>query len=390
MRAKMTNFNIAPNRRKTLSIKWTQYDRDILPMWLADMDFPAPKAILNALHKQVDHGILGYELPDRAFNEVVARRMESLYGWKVNPDWVIYTPGVNNGYNIAARAFCSPRRGYVIQTPVYNEFHDAETKVGIPKRVAPLAKLTRGNKLRYEADTDALKKATRGAGIFLLCHPHNPVGKVYSRGELTRMAEICIGNNAIIVSDEIHAEILLGGATFKPMASLSQEIANHAVTLISASKACNVPGLSAAFAVIPNEELRRKFYAVAEGMSYEVSILGLTAARVAFSGKSDPWLGELRRYLTSNRDFLADYVTQNMPGVRTTVPDATFLGWLDFTETEIDGSPFEFFKSKAKVALSDGKKFGKESAGFARINFGAPRAILKEGLDRMKRAMDSI
>ncbi|MCE7859764.1 MAG: aminotransferase class I/II-fold pyridoxal phosphate-dependent enzyme, partial [Chloroflexi bacterium CFX2] len=164
----------------------------------------------------------------------------------------------------------------------------------------------------------------------------------------------------------------------------------HTITLISASKACNVPGLSAAFAIIPNAELRRKFHAAALGMSYEVSILGLTAARVAFSGKADPWLKELRRYLTANRDFLVDYVAKYMPNVRATIPDATYLGWLDFTQTGIDGSPFEFFKEKAKVALSDGKVFGREGIGHARINFGTSRKILKEGLEKMRRALEHL
>lgn len=386
----MTNFNVTPNRRDTLSVKWTLYSKDILPMWIADADFPAPKAIRDALHRQVEHGVLGYEEPSRAFNEIVARRMNSLYGWKVNPDWIICTSGVNNGYYIAARALCSPRKGYAIQTPVYNHFHELGESNRIPKRIAPLAKLTQGNKLRYEVDYDALKKALKGAGMFLLCHPHNPVGKIFSRGELTQMARLCIEKDVTIVSDEIHAEILLGGAKFKPLASLSKEIADKTITLIAASKACNVPGLAAAFAIIPNEELRKKFHAAALGMSCEISILGLTASRVAFSGKVDSWLAAMRRHLTSNRDLLVDYVTRYMPDVRATVPDATYLGWLDFTQTEIDGSPFEFFLSKAKVALSDGKKFGEESAGFARINFGTSRMLLKEGLDRMRRAMGGL
>lgn len=387
----MSNFNITPNRRNTINLsKWTTYPKDILPMWVADADFPAPKAILNALHKQVDHGVLGYEEPSRAFYEIIARRMEALYGWKVNPDWIVYTSGVNNGYFIASRFLCSPRKGYVVQTPVYNHFHDLGTSNRIPMRTAPLAKLTRGNKLRYEVDYDALRKAVKGAGMFLLCHPHNPVGKIYSRGELTQMAKICIENNVPVVSDEIHSEILLGGAAFKPLASLSKEIAENTITLVAASKACNVPGLAAAFAIIPNDELRKQFFAAAIGMSFEVSITGLTATRVAFSGKVDSWLADMRRHLTSNRDLIVDFVAKNMPGVRTTVPDATYLAWFDFSQTEIDGSPYEFFLSRAKVALSEGKNFGKEGAGHVRINFGTSRARLKEGLERMKRAMESL
>jgi cysteine-S-conjugate beta-lyase len=386
----MTNFNIIPDRRKNINFgKWTFYPKDILPMWLADMDFPAPKAILDALHKKIEHGVLGYEWPSRKFYEVIAERMKNLYGWDVNPDSILYTAGVNNGYNIAARVLCGDKKGYVIQTPVYNEFHDMEKNVNIPKRVAPLAKVTHGNRLDYEVDFDALKKAVRGAGMFLLCHPHNPVGKVFSGRELRQMAKICIENKVPIVSDEIHAEMLLGNSKFTPLASLSKEIAKNTITLISASKSCNVPGLSAAFAIIPDEKMRKQFFEVGFGMSYEVSSLGLTASQVAFSGKADSWLKELRRHLTANRDFLVNYVSQNMPNVRTTIPDATYLGWLDFTETGIE-KPFEFFLENAKVAFSDGKIFGKGGEGHVRINFGTSRAILKEGLEKMSKAMKSI
>lgn len=386
----MTNFNVIPDRRKTVnSSKWTRYPKDVLPLWLADMDFPTAPQIRTALRQQVD-GVLGYEIPSVAFNECISRRMKRLYDWDIDPEAIVYTAGVNNGYNVAARILCSSTRGYVIQTPVYNEFQDTRDKTGAPQITAPLAKRTKGRRIGYEVDFDAFRKKVRKAGIFLLCHPHNPVGHIFSRAELMKMAEICIENRVPIVSDEIHSDILLGGATFTPLASLSPEIAKHTITLISASKAFNVPGLSCAFAVIPDATLRKKFYDAAYGMSYEVSTLGLTAARVAYSGNADSWLRQLRRYLTANRDFLVDYVTRNMPGVRMTVPDATFLGWLDFTQTEIDGSPFEFFRQKAKVALSDGGIFGREGAGHARINFGTSHTVLAEALERMKEAMSKL
>lgn len=386
----MTNFNVVPDRRKTINIsKWTLYPKDILPLWLADMDFPSAPQILDALHEQAAHGALGYEMPSIAFFEIVSRRMKRLYGWDVAPEAVVYTAGVNNGYNIAARILCSRARGYLIQTPVYNEFQDAEKKTGVPLITAPLAKKVKGNRISYEVDFDAFGRKVKKAGMFLLCHPHNPVGHIFSRSELMKLAEMCIENKVTIVSDEIHSEILLGGAGFTPMASLSREIAKHTITLISASKTFNVPGLSCAFAIIPNADLRQKFYNTAHGMSYEVSTPGLVAARVAYSGRADSWLRQLLRYLTANRDFLVDYVTRYMPGVRTTIPDATYLGWLDFTQTDIAGSPFEFFKKNAKVAFSDGKIFGEGGEGHVRINFGTSRAILKEGLERMRKAMSN-
>ncbi|MBE0682551.1 MAG: putative C-S lyase [Anaerolineales bacterium] len=387
----MTSFNSVPERRNSINLsKWTWYPKDVLPLWLADMDFPAAPQILAALHRQVAHGVLGYEMPSPAFYETIASRMMGLYGWNVDPESIVYTAGVNNGYNVAARILCSPSRGYLIQTPVYNEFLETGEKLHVSQFVAPLVKKVKGNRISFEVDYDAFRKKVRKAGMFLLCHPHNPVGHIFSRAELKKMAEICIENKVIIVSDEIHSEILLGGARFTPFASLSREIAKYTITLISASKAFNVPGLSCAFAIIPDPTLRKRFFDVTYGMSYEVSTPGLTAAQVAYSGKADTWLRQMLRYLTSNRDFLVDYVTQYMPNIRTTIPDATYLCWLDFSQAGIEGSPFEFFKEKAKVALSDGRLFGKGGEGHLRINFGTSRKLLTEGLERMRKALDSI
>ncbi len=387
----MTSFNSVPDRRNSINLsKWTWYPKDVLPLWLADMDFPAAPQILEALHRQVAQGVLGYEMPSPAFYETIASRMMGLYGWNVDPESIVYTAGVNNGYNVAARILCSPSRGYLIQTPVYNEFLETGEKLHVSQFVAPLVKKVKGNRISFEVDFDAFRKKVKKAGMFLLCHPHNPVGHIFSRAELKKMAEICIENKVIIVSDEIHSEILLGGARFTPFAGLSREIAKYTITLISASKAFNVPGLSCAFAIIPDPTLKKRFFDVTYGMSYEVSTPGLTAAQVAYSGKADTWLRQMLRYLTSNRDFLVDYVTQYMPNIRTTIPDATYLCWLDFSQTGIEGSPFEFFKEKAKVALSDGRLFGKGGEGHLRINFGTSRKLLTEGLERMRKALDSI
>ena len=201
------------------------------------------------------------------------------------------------------------------------------------------------------------------------------------------MAEICIENNVTIVSDEIHSELLLGGSTFTPLATMSREIERHTITLLSASKAFNVPGLASAFAIIPDDELRKRFTKTAEAMNFELSTPGLTAARVAFSGKADAWLRELRRYLTDNRDFILEYVEKNLPGIRITKPDATYLIWLDCSELNFKTSPFEFFLKEAQVAFSDGGKFGKGNEQFVRMNFAAPRKTIEEGLRRMTRAL---
>jgi cysteine-S-conjugate beta-lyase len=382
------DFDHVPNRRNpNLRNKWTWYPKDVLPMWIADMDFQSPKPIRDALHKALDHGVLGYEIPSKTLLETVAERMDRLYGWKVSAEMVVPLTGVNIGYNVATRTFCTPRKGYLIQTPVYNEFHETQKKTGVIQVEAELAKKIEGNKIRYEVDLDKLEKAAKKASLFLLCHPHNPIGHIYSRQELKRIAEICIENDLIIVSDEIHSELLLGGATFRPTATLSREVANRTITLISASKAFNVPGLFCAFAIIPNKKLREHFKETVFKMGIHVSSSGLFAARVAYAGKCDAWLRDLRRYLTNNRDWLVDAVTQHMPDVRVTVPDATYLAWLDFSALKLKPSPFKFFLKEAKVALSDGGKFGKGNEQFARLNFGTSRKWLEEGFERMRKAL---
>ncbi len=382
------NFDSIPNRRDSnIKNKWTWYPNDVLPMWVADMDFPAPKPILKELRKVVDHGVLGYELPSPALKETVAKRMDDLYRWKVRLDSVVAVTGIVSGFTVAARAFGSKKKGLLVQTPVYNEFHEVKNNVGISQVNAPLVERVEGNILSYEIDWDIFTKQVKKAGMFLLCNPHNPLGINFSRKDLLQMAKICVENNVLIVSDEIHSELLLDDHTFTPMAKLSSEIAQHTITLIAPSKTFNVPGLFCGFAIIPNKEIRHRYEKEVEHLRLHVSSLGLHAARIAFSGQCDGWLKELRRYLTGNRDFLVEYVTKYMPGVRTTIPEATYLGWLDFTQTRIKGSAYDFFLKEAKVALSAGKIFGAESKGYIRINFGTSRKLLKQGLDRMRKAL---
>ena len=385
------NFDRVPNRRIPGVVnKWTYYPDDVLPMWVADMDFPAPKPILDELRSAVNQGVLGYELASNTLLETVAGRMERLYGWKVKPEAVVPVTGIVSGFNVAARAFGSPKKGYLVQPPVYNEFHEVKNNVSIPQIDAPFSEHVRGNILHYEIDWDLFKKRVKRAGIFMLCNPHNPLGIVFSRRDLQQMAEICIENHVLLVSDEIHSELLLEGTKFIPMAKLSAEIAKNTVTLVSPSKTFNVPGLFCGFAIIPNKELRDRYVKVVEHLRLHVSSLGLRAARVAFSGQCDEWLKELRLYLTGNRDFLVDYVTKNMPGARITAPKATYLAWLDFTQFNLETSPYNFFLEKAKVALSDGAIFGENGKGHVRLNFGTSRKLLKQGLDRMNKALRSL
>lgn len=385
------DFANAPNRSQTNSLKWTLYPPDVLPLWVADMDFPAPPAIIDALAQAVAHGVLGYEFPSRKLRETIAARMEMLYGWKVSPSWVIATPGVIAGFNAAAWAVCEPGQGILTQPPVYPPFLGVHKNVDLLHQDAPLREVTEsGHLLRYEIDFDHLDfmfDTDAPTRLFMLCNPHNPTGRAFRREELLGIAEICLAHNSVIVSDEIHSELTLPPNQHIPIASLSPEIAARTITLVAPSKTYNVPGLFAGFAVIPDKDMRENFRRATERLCMHVSSLGLVAAEAAYSGACDEWLAELRAHLAANRDFVSEYVRQNLPGIRTTHPEATYLSWLDCRALDLQPDPYQFFLKKAKVALTNGADFGEGGPGFVRLNFGCPRSTLEEALNRMKNAL---
>ena len=389
------NFDAIIERRGTNSIKWRQYPEDVLPAWVADMDFVAPQPILEALQRFVEYGVFGYESPSKELRETVAARMEALYGWQVSPDAVVATPGVVAGFTLATNALCTAGQGLLVQPPVYPPFLKVSASAGLVRQDAQLVLETVGSTQRYGVDFDIFQQALHSAGartgMFLLCNPHNPTGQVYSKDDLARMADICLKNDILICSDEIHSELLLGGTKHIPIATLDPEIADRTVTLIAPSKTFNIPGLFCGFAIIPNKDLLERYKKTVECMAMHVSSPGLAAAQVAFSGACDAWLAALCSYLIGNRDFLVEFVRDELHGIRTTVPDATYLAWLDCNEPvrsgKISSTPYEFFLKSAKVALNEGRDFGSGGEGFVRMNFGCPRATLVEALTRMKSAL---
>jgi len=389
------DFDRLIDRRQTNSLKWTAYESEVLPMWVADMDFAVPEPITSALHQAVDHGIFGYEMPGKPLRQSVAARMKKLYDWEVDENAIVATTGLVSGFYAAAAALCAPGDGYLIQTPVYMPFNDIQKHQGVIRQEAQLVKVAQNSILRYTIDWDVFEKAFNSGGsqtrMFLLCNPHNPTGQAYSREELSKMAGICLKNGTVIVSDEIHSELLLGGAQHTPLAALSPEITAQTITLVAPSKTFNIAGLFCGFAIIPNTELRERFKQAVEKMTLHVASLAQVAAQAAFSGECEAWLAELRTYLTANRDYLVDYVKRELPNLRLTVPEATYLAWLDCNELvksgKISGSPYNFFLKEARVALNDGAAFGTGGEGFVRLNFGCPRATLAEGLERMKKAL---
>jgi len=389
------NFNISLDRRSTNSIKWTKFPEDVLPLWVADMDFPAPPPVLEALHKAVDHGIFGYELPSQELFATVAERMDRLYNWKIEPEMVVAVPGLVSGFNLAARATCQPGDGILMQTPVYFPFLKVHKNVGLTRQMAQLTCEREGSTVSYQVDWNVFETAVNSGGsqtrLFLLCNPQNPTGQVYSRDELSRMAEICQKNDIIICSDEIHSELLLGGSKHIPIATLSPEIAARTITLVAPSKTFNVAGLFCGFAIIPDPSLRERYQNTVERLTFHVAGVSQVSAQAAMSGICDDWLSDLKEYLTANRDFVVKYVREYLPGLRVTVPDATYLAWLDCNELIKSGKfekpVCEFLIEKFKIALNDGADFGPGGEGFVRLNFGCPRSTLEEGLERIRRAL---
>jgi cystathionine beta-lyase len=397
------DFDRVVDRRGTNSLKWKRYGPDILPLWVADMDFPSPKPVQEALRCTVEHGIFGYDFPAKELLETVATRMEKLHGWQVSPEMVVALPGVIAGFNAAAHTVCTTGQGILIQPPVYPPFLSVHNNCVLVHQDAPLMMTAEDASMRYGVDFDVFERAVNSGGahtgMFLLCNPHNPTGQVYSRDDLVRMAEICQRNNIFICSDEIHSELLLGSLTPSiqgalqhiPVASLDQDIADRTITLIAPSKTFNVAGLCCAFAIIPSPDLLARFKKTAEQMAMDVGSLGMVAAQAAFSGACDDWLRALRAYLTENRNFLVEFIKSELSGIRMTVPDATYLAWLDCNELvrsgRINGTPHEFFLKHAKVALNEGRKFGIGGEGFVRLNFGCPRKTLEDALVRMKASL---
>jgi cystathionine beta-lyase len=383
------NFDAIIDRRNSDSAKWHKYGPDVLPLWIADMDFRSPEPVIQALRHRVEHGVFGYgvELPE--FSQTITERLQRLYGWSVSPDALVMLPGVIAGFNLACRAVTSPGAGVLLQTPLYPPILRVPGNIGLSSDEMELSRQPDG---QYEIDFDALEKAiTPRTQVCIVCNPHNPIGRVYQRHELVRLAEICLRYNLIICADEIHCDVRFQGHGHTPIAALAPEIAARCITLMAPSKTFNLPGLKCAFAIIPNAALREKFTAVrADLVPQSVNVLGYVAALAAYR-HGQPWLDGLLRYLEANRDVVCRYVREYLPGVSMGTPEGTYLAWLDCRQAGIPGNdPYTFFLENAKVALNDGVTFGKGGQGFVRLNFGCPRTRLIQALEHMQKALERL
>ncbi len=379
------DFESSPERRHTDSQKWQKYaGRDILPMWVADMDFKSSPAIIAALQERVAHGVFGYARPVKSTVDAVVQAMEQRYGWRIDPTWLVWLPGLVVGLNVMAQAFAQPGDEVLTLTPVYPPFmtapkNSARISIQVPFQLNAAAG-------RWEIDWPALELAvTPRTRMFYLCNPHNPLARVWRREELVRLGEFCMRHNLLLCSDEIHCDLILDALPHIPTALLGDDIARRTITLMAPSKTYNVPGLGTSFAIIPDATLRAQFIRAATGIMAEVTNLGFTACEAAYR-HSEPWRQGLLQTLRGNRDLLIDFVARELPGVKIEAPiEATYLAWLNVSALKLT-DPIAHFEQHG-VGLSDGTYFAAPRGSHVRINFGCPRSTLTEALARMKRAL---
>lgn len=386
----MSPFDRVIDRTGTESMKWAHPRRDLgvpdaIPMWVADMDFEAPPAVVEALKRRAEHGVFGYPLAPPSFFEAAIGWLRRRHGWAVEKTAMAMTPGIVPALNYCVRAFTKPGDPVLVQPPVYHPFYYAIENNGRRTVRNPL----RFDGRRYTMDLDDLRTKIDAPGrMLILCSPHNPVGRVWTRAELEELGRIAVERDLLVLSDEIHHDLVYRGHRHRVFASLSPELAQQTVTCIAPSKTFNIPGLATAAVVVPNPDLLKRFEDEAERSGFDLGqVFGIVGFEAAYS-HGDEWLDALLVYLEANVDLLQGFLEERVPGVRLVRPEGTYLALLDCRGLGIEpGGLNDFFLKKAGVYFSDGKIFGDEAAGFVRINFGCPRSVLLEALERVERAI---
>lgn len=386
-------FDTVIDRRNTDCSKWDRIievsgDEGILPLWVADMDFPVAEPITEALQERLKHPIYGYTVIGKGLIDAVCQRLQRLYDWTVEPEWLVFTPGVMPAVNTALKAFTNPGDKVVIESPVYPPFFSAAKNSRCEASVSELV-MKNG---RFEIDFDDLEArlADPRSRVLLLSSPHNPGGRMWSREELERMAESACRHGCYIVSDEIHCELLLHGRKHIPIATLSEEAARRSVVCMAPSKTFNLAGLSASVTIIPDEEVRKTFNQARAGMVGSPNLFGRIAMEAAYR-HGDEWLKQVLEYIEGNLAYLTAFFTERIPTIKVMQPEATYLVWLDCRDLGMSPEELsEFFRKTARVWLNDGYTFGPGGEGFMRINIACPRTTLEKALVRIEQAVTSL
>jgi cystathionine beta-lyase len=387
------NFDKVIDRSETSCLKWGYAEKvfgekDVLPMWVADMDFEAPRAVKEAIKKKAAQAIYGYTVRPPSLLDAFIDWVKIRHGWQIKREWLAFTPGGVPTINLAVMAFSKPGEKVIIQPPVYYPFRLA-IRNNRRQLVNNQLKLKNG---RYEIDFENLRaKVASGAKLLILCSPHNPVGRVWTRDELLKLLELCHKHKVIVVSDEIHSDLIFKGHKHIPAATIAQEYADNVITLMAPSKTFNLAGLAVSAVIIPNQKLFKVFFNTLAGVG-----LGMTNsfAIVAFEAAyrdGEAWLEQLMEYLEGNINFVLKYFKEKIPKIKVIKPEGTYLVWLDCRGLKLNAKSIRHFMIKeAKVGLDDGPKFGLGGKGFQRINIACPRSILAEGLKRIETAVNGL
>lgn len=384
------DFDKVIERRGTDSTKWeympdTPNSNEVLPLWVADMDFMCPQPVIEALKTKVEHGIYGYASRSSSYWEAITGWFKRRHNWEIKEDWIIHSPGVLPAITLAIMTFTNPGDKIILQPPVYPPFHAVVEKNG---RKIVYNQLIKHNGL-YVMDYQNLEnKIDDRVKMIILCSPHNPGGRVWDEEELLRLGEICLKHKILIISDEIHCDLLFTGYKHTPISSLSEELAQNTITCISASKTFNMGGLTTSANFIPNPEIRALFNNTLESMELDTgNLFGMAALEAAFR-YGDEWLNELLEYLEGNLNYLVKYFIEKIPQIKPMIPQGSYLVWLDCRELKLTPPELmSFMMNTAKVRLNDGQTFGPGGEGFLRMNLACPRSILEEGLERIANAI---
>ena len=358
---------------------------DIIPLWVADMDFKSPPAITRALMKRVEHGVFGYTVQSEDYFNSIINWLNKRYNWIVSKEDINYLPGVVKGFSIAIEVFTEVGDNIIIQPPVYHPFR-LMTKALNRKVVNNPLILENG---QYRMDFDGLRKivSEKSCKMLILCNPHNPGGRVWSEEELKELSEICFENEILVVSDEIHSDLALPGFIHTPFAKVSAEAENNSITLMAPSKTFNIAGIVSSYAVISNKEIRDKYHSFLKKRGLDEGNLFAYTATVSAYNECDVWLDEMLNYVQSNVDFVDSYLKNNIPEIKAILPEASFLIWLDCRSLNLSQNELvKLFVDKAGLALNDGSIFGPGGEGFMRLNVGSPKSILEKALSNLKNA----
>ncbi|MCG3419614.1 MalY/PatB family protein [Oceanobacillus jordanicus] len=388
----MGKFDILHDRKNTRSVKWDMLHpvfqtEDVLPMWVADMDFMAPEEVNQAIIDRAKHGIYGYTIVDQAVKRSIESWLKERHNWQIDQGWLSFSPGVVTSLHMAIQAFTEVGDKVLIQTPVYTPFY---------KVVESHDRQVVKNPLLYEENTyqidfvDFEEKLQEGVKAFILCSPHNPVGRVWSKEELTKLAELCVKHDVLIISDEIHGDLVFPGNKHIPIASLSEEIAHQTITCMAPSKTFNLAGLQASYVVTPDKQKRKTLeeHFNKQG-AHMLNIMGNTALEAAYL-HGGPWLDELLQVLYDNKTYVKEMFAAHASDLEVIDSQGTYLLWIDCTKLGMDEKELKkFMIEKAKVGLNTGIEYGEEGKHFMRMNIGCPKATVEEGVQRIIQAIQT-